>query len=114
MMSLRFKLVFFTPKTHTAVILSTLFKQCPNVLGKIGQYEECAFITPGVGQFKPGPGARPLTGEPGKLEYVDEDRVEIVVNDQGDKVQLKHAISHLKAVHPYEEVAYDVYRLEDV
>lgn len=64
---------------------------------------------------------------------MDEDRVEIVVNDQGDKVQLKHAISHLKAaryifrnigcerpdmwhlqVHPYEEVAYDVYKLEDV
>ncbi|KAG2074817.1 hypothetical protein BDR04DRAFT_1133654 [Suillus decipiens] len=114
MMSLRFKLVFFCPKTHTAEILSMLFKQCPNVLGKIGQYEECAFITPGVGQFKPGPGAQPLTGEPGKLEHVDEDRVEIMVNDQGDKVQLKDAINHLKAVHPYEEVAYDVYRLEDV
>jgi hypothetical protein len=49
-MSLRFKLVFFAPKTHTAEILSMLFKQCPNVLGKIGQYEECAFITPGVGE----------------------------------------------------------------
>ncbi|KAG1781843.1 GTP cyclohydrolase 1 type 2/Nif3 [Suillus placidus] len=113
-MSLRFKLVFFAPKIHTAEILSMLFKQCPNVLGKIGHYEECAFITPGVGQFKPAPGAQPLIGEPGKLEYVDEDRVEIVVSDRGDKVQLMDAISHLKAVHPYEEVAYDVYRLEDV
>ncbi|KAG2153380.1 GTP cyclohydrolase 1 type 2/Nif3 [Suillus clintonianus] len=113
MMSLRFKLVFFAPKTHTAEILSMLFKHCPNVLGKIGQYQECAFITPGIGQFRPGPEAQPVTGEPGKLEHVEEDRVEIVVHDLGEKVQLKDAIRRLKEAHPYEEVAYDVYKLED-
>ncbi|KAH7883371.1 GTP cyclohydrolase 1 type 2/Nif3 [Phlebopus sp. FC_14] len=114
MASVRFKLVFFTPRTDTAKVLNQLFSKCPQHLGKIGNYEQCAFITPGVGQFQPAQGANPTLGTLGVLEKVEEDRVEILLHDKGERRELSDAIQALKEVHPYEEVAYDVYRLEDV
>ncbi|KAG9312322.1 hypothetical protein JVU11DRAFT_7637 [Chiua virens] len=116
----RFKLVFFAPSTYTARILDHLFKKHPQHLGKIGDYEQCAFITPGAGgslgfllflygtaltarspcpcagQFKPGPNATPTVGSTGILEKVEEHRVEILVLDNGDKTHLNDAINTLK------------------
>ncbi|KAJ7862688.1 hypothetical protein B0H13DRAFT_2354525 [Mycena leptocephala] len=77
-------------------------------VGKIGNYERCAFLTRGTGQFRPTATANPTIGHPGELEYVDEDRVEVLVLDR-----MREVVQALKAVHPYEEVAYDVYKLED-
>lgn len=48
-----------------------------------------------AGQFKPGPDAQPAIGTVGQIEYVEEDRVELVVNDQGMKVELKEIIQEL-------------------
>ncbi|KAM6502587.1 GTP cyclohydrolase 1 type 2/Nif3 [Amanita muscaria] len=110
----RFKLVFFSPTENTRPILDHLFQKYPNELGKIGEYDQCAFICPGTGQFKPSTAANPVIGESGELEFVKEDRVELVVHDKGEKEELRKAIAELKKVHPYEEVAYDVYRIEDV
>ncbi|KAF8225274.1 hypothetical protein L208DRAFT_1408748 [Tricholoma matsutake] len=111
---MRFKLVFFSPQANTRGILAHLFEKFPKELGKIGQYEHCAFISRGVGQFKPAPEARPTIGMPGVLEFTEEDRVEIVVNDEGQREDIKKVIQELEVVHPYEEVAYDVYKLEDL
>ncbi|KZT22468.1 hypothetical protein NEOLEDRAFT_1171329 [Neolentinus lepideus HHB14362 ss-1] len=102
---IRFKLVFFTPASSTRSILDYLFARHPQTLGKIGNYDQCAFVTRGT--------AKPVIGEPEKLTFVEEDRVELVVNDKGEYAEIKEAISTLKEIHPYEEVAYDVYRLED-
>ncbi|EPQ55279.1 hypothetical protein GLOTRDRAFT_61210, partial [Gloeophyllum trabeum ATCC 11539] len=110
----RFKLVFFTPASSTRTILDQLFARHPQTLGKIGAYEQCAFVSRGTGQFKPTAEANPAIGKPGELEFVEEDRVEMVVNDGGDKKEIREVLGALKEVHPYEEVAYDVYRLEDV
>ncbi|EGO26102.1 hypothetical protein SERLADRAFT_384337 [Serpula lacrymans var. lacrymans S7.9] len=41
-----------------------------------------------------------------------EDRVEVLVDDKGERAELAAATRELRAVHPYEEIAYDVYRLE--
>ncbi|KJA28837.1 hypothetical protein HYPSUDRAFT_33229 [Hypholoma sublateritium FD-334 SS-4] len=109
----RFKLVFFVPADSTRDILDHLFRKFPDELGKIGEYEQCAFITRGTGQFMPKGSAIPTIGKVGQLEFVDEDRVELVVNDKGKHEEIKQAIKELKNVHPYEEVAYDVYKLED-
>ncbi|PPQ70833.1 hypothetical protein CVT26_014038 [Gymnopilus dilepis] len=110
----RFKLVFFSPRTDTKRILEHLFRACAKELGNIGEYEHCAFVTPGTGQFKPKDTANPVIGARGQLEFVDEDRVEIVVNGSGGgHEEVRKAIKELKNVHPYEEVAYDVYKLED-
>ncbi|KAF8952194.1 hypothetical protein BDZ97DRAFT_1931144 [Flammula alnicola] len=124
----RFKLVFFAPKDSTKTILGHLFRKFPEELGKIGNYEHCAFITRGterafaalrgalifvLGQFMPKASANPVIGAVGQLEFVEEDRVELVVNDKGEHEELRRAIKELKNVHPYEEVAYDVYKLEN-
>ncbi|KAJ6631326.1 hypothetical protein B0H10DRAFT_1865928 [Mycena sp. CBHHK59/15] len=113
-MSLRFKLVFFSPATNTRSILDHLFLKFPTQLGKIGNYDQVAFLSRGTGQFKPCEGAKPVTGSVGALEFVEEDRVEIVVHDLGQREQVRAIIHELKTVHPYEEVAYDVYKVEDL
>lgn len=51
-----------------------------------------------IGQFRPTAEAQPTIGTPGELEFVEEDRVELIVLDQGDKVQLRNAVQELKKV----------------
>ncbi|KAI9067452.1 hypothetical protein FKP32DRAFT_1673011 [Trametes sanguinea] len=123
----KYKLVFFTPRASTQTILQHLFSRFPNHVGRIGAYGGCAFVTPGTGQFLPLEGAKPVIGTVGKPERVEEDRVEVLVlgaggggSISGDTpsqsdtgVDVKSVVQELKKVHPYEEVAYDVYRLED-
>ncbi|KAJ7836510.1 hypothetical protein B0H13DRAFT_2288141 [Mycena leptocephala] len=87
--------------TTPGVLCLSRFKFAKQVyVGKIGNYERC--------QFHPTAAANPTVGHPGELEYVDEDRVEVLVLDR-----MREVVQALKAVHPYEEVAYDVYKLED-
>lgn len=78
--------------------------------GKIGNYSHCSWSTRGVGRFLPLPGANPTIGEVGKMEEVEEERIETIV----DETSLSSVISAMKKVHPYEEVAYDVYKLEEI
>lgn len=94
----RFKLVFFSPTKDTSRILKHIFTALPQHVGKIGDYESCAFVTRGTGQFRPGPGANPVIGTRGELEFVEEDRVEVVVNDVGGSEEIKGAIRELKNV----------------
>jgi hypothetical protein len=94
----RFKLVFFVPVKDTSRVLNHLFSKFPQDVGKIGQYDCAAFVTRGTGQFRPGPEANPAIGKRGELEFVEEDRVEVVVNDKGSNVEVKGAIQELKAV----------------
>ncbi|KAI0669581.1 hypothetical protein C8Q78DRAFT_976910 [Trametes maxima] len=111
----KYKLVFFTPRSDTQAVLRHLFARFPNHVGRIGVYSGCAFVSPGTGQFLPLEGARPTIGAVGKPETVDEDRVEVLVLGAGASagVDMRSVLQELKKVHPYEEVAYDVYRLED-
>jgi hypothetical protein len=94
----RFKLVFFSPTKDTSRILDHMFSKYPKSVGRIGEYEHCAFVTRGTGQFRPGPEANPHVGTPGDLEYVEEDRVEVLVNDKGLNEEVQGAIKELKAV----------------
>lgn len=75
-------------------------------------YDGCAFVSQGTGQFLPSEGANPAVGQVGKPELVEEDRVETLV--VGTVEQVREVLKELKKVHPYEEVAYDVYKLEDI
>ncbi|KAL0065554.1 hypothetical protein AAF712_007465 [Marasmius tenuissimus] len=113
MFSQRFKMVFFTPAVNTRAIIDHLFAKYPQELGKIGNYGECAFIARGTGQFRPTAEAQPVIGKPGALEFVEEDRVELVINDKGNREEVKNAVEELKKVHPYEEVVVEIYKLED-
>ena len=69
------------------------------------------FETPGTGQFQPNKGAVPNIGTVGKLERVDEMRVEVLCVGRDVMVG---AVGALKNAHPYEEPAYEVYKLEDI
>jgi dinuclear metal center YbgI/SA1388 family protein len=99
------KLVVFVPETHHDQVLKAVGDAGA---GWIGNYSHCTFNTPGTGTFVPQEGTDPFIGEQGKLERVNEVRLETVVTDvQQDKV-----IAAMLAAHPYEEVAYDLYPLE--
>lgn len=76
--------------------------------GIIGNYSHCTFSIKGIGRFKPTEGANPTIGEIGKLEEVEEIRIETVC--EGSK--LKDILQTIKRVHPYEEPATDVYPIE--
>jgi dinuclear metal center YbgI/SA1388 family protein len=75
--------------------------------GIIGEYSNCSFRTSGTGTFKSSNKSKPTIGRKGKLEKVSEVKIEASVNS----FNLSKVIAEMKKVHPYEEVAYDVYPL---
>ena len=75
--------------------------------GVIGNYTHCSFSSRGVGRFNPQRGAKPAIGKVGKPEEVEEERIEFVC----PKDKAKEIIKAIKKVHPYEEVALDIYPL---
>jgi hypothetical protein len=77
--------------------------------GRIGDYERCSWYTAGTGTFLGGDETDPTIGERGREEHVPELRVETVVPDE----LVEEAVAALRAAHPYEEPAYDVYPLLD-
>jgi hypothetical protein len=98
------KIVVYVPETHAGAVRDALGK---SAAGLIGNYKYTTFSVKGVGRFIPMPGANPTIGEVGKLEEVPEERIETVCyKDDLDKI-----VTAIKEVHPYEEVAIDVYPL---
>lgn len=98
------KLVVFVPETHADKIRDVMGKAGA---GLIGDYKHCSFSVKGIDRFIPLPTAHPTIGEVGKLEEVAEERIETVCY----KKDLENIIEEIKKVHPYEEVALDVYPL---
>lgn len=101
-----FKLVVFVPVEHTKMVSDALFEAGA---GSIGAYSECSFRSQGTGSFKGDQSTHPSYGEKGKRHELTEDRLEMVV----DQAHLNDVIRVLLRVHPYEEVAYDVLKLEN-
>lgn len=102
-----YKLAFFVPPSHLEVVKTALFNAGA---GRIGGYEQCCWQCLGTGQFRPLPGSQPFIGSVDTLEQVPEWKVEMVVADE----HLAATVAALKASHPYETPAFDVWRLEDV
>ncbi len=101
-----YKLCFFVPPSHLEDVKNALFAKGA---GKIGLYEACCWQTLGTGQFKPMSGSQPFIGESDQLEQLDEWKVEMVCDD----TLIRSIVDELKRVHPYEEVAYDVWQLAE-
>lgn len=106
-MAKKYKLVVFVPLTHTDKVREAMGNAGA---GKIGKYSHCSSSSLSIGRFRPEEGAHPTIGEVGKFEEVEEERIEFLC----DEAVVKDVISAMKKVHPYEEVAYDVYLLEDL
>ncbi len=100
------KIVVFVPLTHTDIVRKAIGDAGGGV---IGNYKNCSFSSKGVGRFNLQKGARPAIGEVGKPEEVEEERIEFVC----PKDKAKEIIKAIKKVHPYEEVAFDIYLLID-
>ncbi|MGN7399675.1 Nif3-like dinuclear metal center hexameric protein [Cytobacillus praedii] len=77
--------------------------------GAIGKYSHCSFSSSGIGQFLPGEETNPHIGQIGKLESVKEERLETIFPEHLEK----RILSAMFKSHPYEEVAYDIYSLEN-
>jgi len=98
------KFVVFVPKGYEGRIINILESAGA---GTIGNYTNCSFYTEGTGTFKPGEKTNPFIGKTGVLEEVNEFRVETIV----PKKNVPLLVKMVKSVHPYEEIAYDVYPL---
>lgn len=94
-------LVFYVPVADTESVLEALFAAGA---GHIGDYDSCAFVMEGRGQFRPLRGANPTLGNVGRLEYVRENRVEVTF-PTGRRTDV---VAALRGAHPYEEPAFHV------
>ncbi|MDE2040964.1 MAG: YqfO family protein [Patescibacteria group bacterium] len=101
------KITVFVPETHTDIVREAMGNAGA---GKIGNYSFCTFSSKGIGRFKPEQGANPHIGEVGKFEEVSEERIETVC----PREKLQDVIKAIKAAHPYDEVALDIYPLENI
>lgn len=77
---------------------------CEAGAGIIGNYTYCSMSTKCIGTFKPNDNANPYIGENNKLEFVKEEKLEVVC----DVNNVKKVISKLRECHPYEEPAIDI------
>lgn len=100
------KLVVYVPLSAAEAVRNAMFEAGA---GCIGNYDSCSFNAQGQGSFRAGEMAHPYVGEIGKVHFEDEVRIETVV----PKYALNQVIAAMLKVHPYEEVAYDVFALEN-
>jgi hypothetical protein len=101
------KLVWYVPREAVDVTREAVFAAGA---GRIGDYERCSWYTAGTGTFRGGEGADPAIGEPGREQRVSELRVETVVPAE----LAAQVVAALKASHPYEEVAFELYPLVEL
>lgn len=101
-----YKIVVYVPKDAKEKVFNAM---CEADAGHIGEYSHCTFQSIGVGTFMPKEGANPYIGETNNIEHVDEIKLETIVS----QVNLNKALSKMIDAHPYEEVAYDLFKLEN-
>lgn len=101
----QYKLVVFIPEGSVEKVQKAIYDAGA---GWIGNYSNCGFTTEGKGTFKPLEGTTPYIGRQGEMETVCEVRLETIV-PQG---RLQCVLDSMLEAHPYEEVACDIYRVE--
>ncbi len=100
------KLAVFVPTENAEKLKDALFAAGA---GNIGNYSECSFSTIGTGSFTPGEGSNPYIGTIGVREVGEEMKIEVIF----PAWLQKNIIKAMKANHPYEEVAYDIFALNN-
>ena len=98
------KWVVYVPGENAAAVQAAVFAAGA---GSIGDYSHCSWSVSGIGQFLPHEGASPAIGSIGKVERVAEDRLEVVAPMRARA----EVLSALRAAHPYEEPAFDIFAL---
>lgn len=98
------KLIVYVPQEFSSRVSDAIFESGG---GRIGEYSNCSFSSGGVGTFMGSSKTHPKVGQRGKLQNVNEVKLEIII----DNWLLNKAISAMIKVHPYEEPAFDVIQL---
>lgn len=104
-MSKRYKLVVTVPLDHADAVRAAIGEAGA---GRLGNYSFASFSVRGTGRFKPEAGAHPAIGEIGRMEEVEEERIEC----QMDEAVIDDVLAALRKVHPYEEIVYDLHPVE--
>ena len=99
-----YKLAVFVPENHLEAVRAAMGAAGA---GHIGVYSHCSFCAKGEGAFLPLAGAKPFIGSQGRLELVNEYKLETIVTEYTSR----QVIEAMLSAHPYEEVAYDLYLL---
>jgi len=100
------KLVVFTPLEAADQVRVALAE---SGAGHIGNYDSCSYSARGEGRFRALSGASPYLGQVGVLERADEERIEVLV----PRHLLGRVLEAMRQAHPYEEIAYELYPIEN-
>lgn len=100
------KLVTFIPTKYFKKVSDAVFAAGA---GTIGNYDSCGFTTNGTGSFRGGEKSNPFVGEKGKIHSEKEVRFETIFPAYIQREVIKALLN----THPYEEVAFDIYSLEN-
>ncbi|MFW0072419.1 MAG: NGG1p interacting factor NIF3 [Coxiella-like endosymbiont] len=101
-----YKITFYVPEEYLELVKNALFSKGA---GKVGNYECCAWQTPGIGQYRPLSGSQPYVGSQGRVEKIKEYLVEMVCEDHF----LQVVLNELMRTHPYETPAYAAWKIEN-
>ncbi len=102
----QFKIAVFVPESYINKVAEAIHNAGGGI---IGEYSNCSFRTSGKGTFKGSDKSNPAIGNKDVTESIEEIKLEVIV----DKWKLDQVINVLKKAHPYEEVAYDIYPLQN-
>jgi dinuclear metal center YbgI/SA1388 family protein len=100
------KIITFVPDDHAEAVIDALATAGAGVLG---DYDRCAFVSDGIGTFRPLAGSSPYLGTAGVIETVAERRIEMVMPRRARSA----VVQALLKVHPYQTPAYDVIELAE-
>jgi hypothetical protein len=100
------KIAVFVPKENLQEVQEAMWEAGA---GNIGNYDECSFFGDGIGTFRGNKSTNPTVGKPLVRESVNEIRLEMIC----EKWKTPAVIQAMTIAHPYEEIAYDCYRLNN-
>jgi dinuclear metal center YbgI/SA1388 family protein len=100
------KIITFVPIDSSNKVREAMFNAGA---GKIGNYDSCSFNIDGQGTFRGNENTNPFVGEKGKLHFENETKIETIV----PKFLVNRVVSAMIKAHPYEEIAYDIYPLDN-
>lgn len=99
------KVVVYVPVSHAEAVRKTIGESGG---GNIGNYSHVTFSSEGTARFVPGEGSNPAIGEVGKMQAVDEEKIEFVCDGPTCDI----IIDAVKKVHPYEEPTIDIWDID--
>ena len=101
-----YKVIVYVPHDYADAVREAIASAGGGTLGK---YTHCTFTSTGIGRSKPMEGANPHIGTIGQVEEIPEERIEVTC----DEGVVGGVVSAIKRIHPYDEIAMDVYQLTD-